>query len=70
MHRPVWEEIHCALYVGARRQRFGEKQAQAFAEQQGVALTRIGSCAVGSGVRFTDRGVAVRVPAGYDHFAE
>jgi thiamine-monophosphate kinase len=50
--------------------RFGEKQAQAFTEQQGLALTRIGSCVVGSGVRFTDRGVAVRVPPGYDHFAE
>lgn len=50
--------------------RFGEKQAQAFAEQQGLALTRIGSCSVGAGIRFTDRGVPVRAPAGYDHFAE
>jgi len=50
--------------------RFGDKQAQAFTEQLGLALTRIGSCLVGSGVRFTDRGNAVRAPAGYDHFAE
>lgn len=50
--------------------RFGDKQAQAFAEQLGITLTRIGTCVVGSGVRFTDRGVAVRVPPGYDHFAE
>ena len=48
---------------------FGETQARAFTGLVGVALTRIGSCVVGAGVRFTDRGTPVTPPAGYDHFA-
>lgn len=48
---------------------FGETQARAFAGLVGLPLTRIGSCAAGAGVRFTDRGTAVTVPPGYDHFA-
>lgn len=48
---------------------FGETQARAFAGLVHLPLTRIGSCAAGAGVRFTDRGAAVSVPPGYDHFA-
>jgi thiamine monophosphate kinase len=48
---------------------FGETQARAFAGLVGLPLTRIGVCAKGAGVRFTDRGVSVTPPAGYDHFA-
>jgi thiamine-monophosphate kinase len=50
---------------------FGETQAQAFAGLVGggLPLTRIGVCAKGAGVRFTDRGASVTPPAGYDHFA-
>jgi thiamine-monophosphate kinase len=50
---------------------FGETQARAFAGLVGggLPLTRIGFCAKGAGVRFTDRGAPVTPPAGYDHFA-
>jgi thiamine-monophosphate kinase len=48
---------------------FGETQARAFAGLVNLPLTRIGSCALGAGVRFTDRGTAVTPPSGYDHFA-
>lgn len=48
---------------------FGETQARAFSGLVNLPLTRIGSCAVGAGVRFTERGAAVTPPAGYDHFA-
>ncbi len=48
---------------------FGEPQARAFAGIVNLPLTRIGSCAAGAGVRFTDRGTAVTAPPGYDHFA-
>jgi thiamine-monophosphate kinase len=48
---------------------FGETQARAFAGLVGLPLTRVGSCVEGKGVRFTDRGAVVSVPAGYDHFA-
>ena len=49
---------------------FGDARARSFPQQFGVPLTRIGVCASGTGVRFTDRGQTVAVPAGYDHFAE
>lgn len=48
---------------------FGETQARAFTAVVGCPLTRIGVCSRGAGVRFTERGVAVTAPAGYDHFA-
>ena len=48
---------------------FGETQARAFTGLVNLPLTRIGSCATGAGVRFTDRGTAVSPPSGYDHFA-
>jgi len=48
---------------------FGETQARAFAGLVGLSLTRIGVCAKGAGVRFTDRGALVTPPTGYDHFA-
>ncbi|MGH7613308.1 MAG: thiamine-phosphate kinase [Gemmatimonadales bacterium] len=48
---------------------FGETHALAFAGLVGLSLTRVGVCARGAGVRFTDRGVPVAPPAGYDHFA-
>ena len=48
---------------------FTDARARAFAPEFGVPLTRIGVCNAGSGVRFTDRGHPVAVPAGYDHFA-
>jgi len=49
---------------------FGDARARSFPQQFGVPLTRIGVCGTGTGVRFTDRGQTVAVPAGYDHFAE
>jgi thiamine-monophosphate kinase len=48
---------------------FSETHALAFADLVGLPLTRIGTCSRGGGVRFTDRGVPVTPPAGYDHFA-
>ncbi len=50
---------------------FGETQAQAFRGLVGTQLTRIGTCVDGpaGSVRFTERGVEVAAPAGYDHFA-
>ena len=47
---------------------FGEPQARRFRQAHDLPLTRIGTCAVGRGVRFTDRGAPVAVPSGYDHF--
>jgi len=47
---------------------FGASQAQAFKEFVDLALTRVGTCVLETGVRFTDRGVAIAAPAGYDHF--
>jgi thiamine-monophosphate kinase len=53
---------------------FGEGQARAFTLAHDLPLTRIGTCVPapkgGPGAaRFTDRGVAVAVPGGFDHFA-
>ena len=50
---------------------FGETQAQAFTGLVGTQLTRIGTVVDGSAgsVRFTERGVEVAAPAGFDHFA-
>jgi len=48
---------------------FGDSQARAFQLAHDLPLTRIGSCGAGTGVRFTDRGAAVAVPRGFDHFA-
>lgn len=50
---------------------FGETQAQAFTGLVGTNLTRIGTCVDGAAgsVRFTERGVEVSAPAGFDHFA-
>ncbi len=48
---------------------FREPQARAFARRFRLPLTQIGACARGTGLRLTDRGVALPPPAGYDHFA-
>lgn len=50
---------------------FGETQAQAFSGLVGTQLARIGTCVDGlaGSVRFTERGVEVAAPAGFDHFA-
>jgi len=50
---------------------FGDARARGFPQQFGGPLTRIGVCGSGpgGGVRFTDRGQPVAVPAGYNHFA-
>jgi thiamine-monophosphate kinase len=48
---------------------FGDRNARAFARAAGVALTRIGRCARGSGVRLTHDGKPVPAPPGFDHFA-
>lgn len=50
---------------------FGETQAQAFSGLVGTHLARIGTCVDGpaGSVRFTERGIEVAAPAGYDHFA-
>lgn len=48
---------------------FGESQAGAFARAHDLPITRIGTCAAGAAAaRFTDRGVPVAVPGGFDHF--
>jgi thiamine-monophosphate kinase len=49
---------------------FGARNARAFTRTTGVALTAIGRCARGAGVRFTDAGRAVPAPTGFDHFAD
>lgn len=48
---------------------FGEPRARAFTRANGLALTPIGRCAVGSGVRLSEGGRAVPLPGGFDHFA-
>jgi thiamine-monophosphate kinase len=48
---------------------FGERDARAFRRATGVALTRIGRCARGAGVRLTLAGRIVAPLAGFDHFA-
>ncbi|MBI1967599.1 MAG: thiamine-monophosphate kinase, partial [Gemmatimonadetes bacterium] len=48
---------------------FGAAEADAFQEFHDLPLTRIGSCAAGEGVRFTDRGLTIAPPRGFDHFA-
>lgn len=49
--------------------RFGPRLARAFRRATGVALTRIGRCARGAGLRLTRGGRSVATPAGFDHFA-
>jgi thiamine-monophosphate kinase len=49
--------------------RFGDGGgARAFRRATGLTLTRIGACAVGRGVRITDRGRPITPPRGFDHF--
>ena len=48
--------------------RFGAREARAFRAVTGLALTRIGACSAGRGVRMTDRGRGMTAPPGFDHF--
>jgi thiamine-monophosphate kinase len=48
---------------------FGARGARAFTRTNGLALTPVGRCAVGAGVRVTEAGRPVAVPGGFDHFA-
>jgi thiamine-monophosphate kinase len=48
---------------------FAERNARAFTRATGLALTVIGRCARGAGVRLTEAGRAVPAPAGFDHFS-
>jgi len=48
--------------------RFGAAGARAFRRATGLALTRIGACTAGHGVRMTDDGRPITPPAGFDHF--
>jgi thiamine-monophosphate kinase len=48
---------------------FEERSARAFTRATGLALSRIGRCMRGSGVRLTEAGRPVPAPAGFDHFA-
>jgi len=50
-------------------QSFGDTAARAFRRATGLALTRIGRCARGAGVRLTQAGRPVAAPPGFDHFA-
>ena len=50
-------------------QSFGDAAARAFRRATGLALTRIGGCARGAGVRLTEAGRPVAAPPGFDHFA-
>jgi thiamine-monophosphate kinase len=56
------------LLVALPRQ-FDARLARAFRRATGVALTRIGRCTAGAGVRVTRGGRPVPTPAGFDHFA-
>jgi thiamine-monophosphate kinase len=47
---------------------FDARMARAFRRATGVALTRIGRCAAGAGLRLTRGGRPVATPAGFDHF--
>jgi len=47
---------------------FSAGDAAAFREFHDLPLTRIGSVAAGSGVRFADRGTPITPPPGWDHF--
>jgi thiamine-monophosphate kinase len=49
---------------------FVQRNARAFTRATGLALTAIGRCARGKGVRLTQAGRAVPAPGGFDHFAE
>jgi thiamine-monophosphate kinase len=48
---------------------FGERSARAFTRASGLALTPIGRCVTGAGVRLTEAGRPVPAPRGFDHFA-
>lgn len=47
---------------------FSERDARAFRSAARLALTRIGACAAGRGVRMTDHGRPLPPPPGFDHF--
>lgn len=47
---------------------FSTADVEAFREFHDLPLTRIGSVAAGSGVRFADRGTPATPPPGWDHF--
>jgi len=48
--------------------RFGAREARAFRAATRLALTRIGACTAGRGVRMTDHGRRLTPPPGFDHF--
>jgi thiamine-monophosphate kinase len=48
---------------------FGDASVSAFRAATGVALSRIGTCGRGGGVRLLDHGKPVPLPPGFDHFA-
>jgi thiamine-monophosphate kinase len=48
---------------------FGDRSARAFTRASGLALTAIGRCTAGRGVRLTAAGRTVPAPGGFDHFA-
>src|SRR5439155_740569 len=48
--------------------RFGAREARAFRAATRLALTRIGACTAGRGVRVTDHGRRLTPPPGFDHF--
>jgi thiamine-monophosphate kinase len=52
----------------AMPRRFGTAGARAFRRATGLALTQIGRCTSGRGLRMTDRGRRITPPAGFDHF--
>jgi len=54
--------------LAALPRRFGERDARAFRRATGLALTRIGACTVGHGLRMTDHGRRITPPPGFDHF--
>jgi thiamine-monophosphate kinase len=54
--------------LAALPRRFGAREARAFRRATGVALTRIGVCTAGRGIRMTDNGRRITPPLGFDHF--
>jgi len=50
--------------------RFAERDARAFRLATGLALTRIGACSAGHGLRITDNGKWITPPRAFDHFPQ
>jgi len=77
---PCWEGVQAIAAVASGEEfellvtmppppAFGDAGVSSFRTATGVALTRIGTCVRGGGVRLLDHGKPVPLPPGFDHFA-